>query len=355
MPPLDPAPRKILVRGTNWIGDLVLISPALRALRETYPEARISLLVRRHLAAAMRPNPWVDEVLPCDPDTGFERPIGMAILARRLRRERFDLAVLFPKAFGAALLARMASIPIRAGWKTDLRGGLITHGRRLETEDRRRHHMLQFLEVAGFAGCEPPAEPKATFHLGGDDRRSASGLLGPAGLDASFLLAVHAGSSKPPRSWHPERFAEAAGRILEGRRGILALLGGQDDRRIASQIARTARCETLDLAGRTSIGEMAALIERADLLLSNDSGPMHLAAALQTPVVPVFGPGTPRQTAPMVETRLCRPVTLAFPCSPCRQDFFRECSRGPCGKPYCLEDLPVERVVETALELLGSG
>jgi len=345
-------PERILVRGTNWIGDLVLISPALRLLRETWPGARISLLVRERLADAMRPNPNVDEVIPYDRGGRHRPPRGTLALARELKERRFDLAVLFPKSFESALIAKMAGIPVRAGWRTDLRGPLITHGERLGPADRGRHHLWQFLEVARFAGCPRPAEPQVAFHLEPGDGRAAGDLLGAEGREAAFLLAVHPGASKPPRSWHGERFAAAADRVLEGRPGLLLLLGGPREREECARIAAAARGPSLDLSGRTSIRQMAALIERADLLLCNDSGPMHLASALGTPAVAVFGPGTPRLTAPLVGPDLCRTVTLDLPCSPCRQDYFRECRPGPWGKPYCLEDLPVSRVARAAERIL---
>ena len=329
-----------------------MISPALSLIRRTWPAAHISLLVRDHLAEAMRANPEVDEVLPYERSGRHKPPLGTIRLARELAGQRYDLAILFPKSFESALLARLARIPHRVGWRTDARGWLLTHGKRLTKKDRRRHHMHQFLEVATFAGCSLPDQPEIAFHVSPEDRGGAAALLGVDGRNAPFLLAIHPGASKPPRSWHGDRFAEVADKVLGERTGMLVLLGGPADRPECSRIRTLAKCKSINLAGRTTIAQMAALIERCDLLLCNDSGPMHLAAALETPHVAVFGPGTPSLTAPLSDNAVSRPVTLALPCSPCRQDFFRECRPGPWGKPYCLEDLRVPAVTDAVSDLL---
>ena len=109
----------------------------------------------------------------------------------------------------------------------------------------------------------------------------------------------------------------------------------------------------IDAVGQGGIGRMAALVERCDLLIGNDSGPMHVAAATGTPTVAIFGPGAPWKTAPYVPLERRREVTRSFACAPCRQDFFRECDPAPSGKPWCLESIPAEDVVGAALELLG--
>jgi heptosyltransferase-2 len=350
--------RRLLIHGTNWIGDVVLISPAVRALRETYPEARISYLARGALADAVRGDTRLDEVIHYDRAGRHRPPFGTLRLARALRARRFDLAVLFPKSFEAALISRLAGIPRRAGWRTDGRGPLITHGRRMEEEDRTRHHVWQFFEPARFAGASPPAPDavRVEFPVSDDDRGEARRLLAEEGLDdGRFLLAVHAAASKEPRAWHAERFAEAAERIVGPRGGAAVLLGGPGDGVVCSRIRKACSAPCVELWGRTSIPGMAAVIERSGLFLGNDSGPMHLAAAVGTPSVAIFGPGAPDRTAPVAGAGRCRVVTRSFSCAPCRQDFFRECEPARSGKPACLEEIAVDDVVLAAEELLATA
>jgi heptosyltransferase-2 len=347
---------RILIHGTNWIGDLVLISPGIRAIRKACPESRISLVVRAGYADALRPNPHLDEIIPYERNGRHRPPFGVFRFARELREKRFDLAVLFPKSFEVALIARLAGIPQRAGWRTDGRGLLITHGRRMRPEDKSRHNLLQFLEAVRFAGVKLPERPEIEFHLEEEDRASARSILGAAGVeDGELLVAVHPGASKEPRAWHPERFAAAADQILTQRHGKVLLLGGPSDRPLCAAVGSALEAAAVDLSGRTSIRVTAAILERVGLFLGNDSGLMHMAAAVGTPVAAVFGPGSPERTTPYVEPARVRAVTTGFSCSPCRQDFFRECVPGPEGKPYCLENLGPEEVAEAGLELIQHG
>jgi heptosyltransferase-2 len=350
--------RRLLIHGTNWIGDVVLISPAVRALREAYPDAEIGYLARGALADALRGDTRVDEVIHYDRAGRHRPPFGTLRLARALRARRFDLAVLFPKSFESALISRLAGIPRRAGWRTDGRGMLITHGRPMGEEDRARHHVWQFFEPARFAGAAPPLpeELRVEFPVSAVDREEARSLLEEAGLaDRRFLLAVHAAASKEPRAWHAERFAEAASRIAGARGGTVLLLGGPADGATCARIRAACAGPCVELWGRTTIPGMAAVIERADLFLGNDSGPMHLAAAVGTHTVAIFGPGSPERTAPVGDPARTRVVTRSYPCAPCRQDFFRECEPAPSGKPACLEEIGVDEVVRAAEELLAGG
>jgi len=283
-------------------------------------------------------------------------PFGTLRLAWALRKRRFDLAVLFPKSFEAALLARLAGIPRRAGWRTDGRGLLITHGRKMRRDDLARHHVWQFFKPARFAGAmpPPPGELRVEFPLTAADGEEARRLLASAGLDeCPFLIAVHPAASKPPRAWHPRRFAEAARRVAAPRGGAVLLLGGPDDAAVAAELRAELGCRHVDLTGRTSVRTMTALLARAGLFLGNDSGPMHLAAAAGTPVVALFGPGSPERTGPISEPWRCRVITRRYPCSPCRQDFFEECWPARSGKPFCLEEITVDEVVRACEELLA--
>ena len=349
-PPARAGIRKILVRVNNWIGDVVMISPAMRALRYRFPGAEITLLAKTWVLDALRGSPYYDRLLEYDRTGTHSGLAGRLTLIHLLRRERFDLAVLFQKAFEAAFLARAAGIPIRIGFRTDSRGWLLTHP--LE-EPEGAHHVEHFLQIAEAAGCGI-SDRRLSFHLDQRSRDTAARFLRDSGSPSAELrVAVHPGASKPQRSWHPERFAEVASRLGREHGARLFLLGSETDRptllRIADVIGPAA---VLPLAGQT-LREMAALLERCHLLICNDSGPMHVAAALRIPVVTIFGPGHPGRTAPYTDAGLRRVLTADYPCSPCRQKFFRECLPSPSGKPYCLEDVPVEAAMRACVEILG--
>jgi heptosyltransferase-2 len=216
-----------------------------------------------------------------------------------------------------------------------------------------------FLEVAIAAGAKPRSRTPF-FSLDASDRAWAEAFFGAeAGLPARDparlkVVAIHPGGSKAPRAWSASRYAELAARLFkdEGLRPMV--VGDTGDAAAGAEIA-AAVPGTILSAGRTTVRRMAALMERCALFVGNDSGPMHIAGALGTPSVGIFGPGTPGKTAPRGEDLRFEAVTLQFPCSPCRQDFFKECEPSPAGKPFCLENLTVEMVAAACRRVLRAA
>ena len=364
----DPARvSRILVRANNWIGDVVMISPAIRALRETFAHAEIAILARPWVCDALAANPYFDRLIPYEVPGRHSGLAGRLRLALELRRRRFDLAVLFQKAFDAAFLAAAAGIPVRVGHETDRRGFLLTDRVPVGPWSAWRHHVDFFLEVAVACGCKP-ASCRPFFILADEDRswaeaflHEAAGQLERGGItripgarrQPEHLVAIHAGGSKGPRAWPAGRFAELAARLFELKGLVPLVVGDAGDLPAGTEIVRAVP-RALLAAGRTSVRQMGALIERCRLFVGSDSGPMHIAAALGVPTVGIFGPGMPEKTAPREAPGGFEAVSLRYPCSPCRQDFFHECDPAPSGKPYCLEEITVDRVASASLRLLSS-
>ncbi|HET9480570.1 MAG TPA: lipopolysaccharide heptosyltransferase II, partial [Candidatus Polarisedimenticolia bacterium] len=344
---------RILVRANNWIGDVVMISPSLRLLRETYPAAVIDVLARPQVADCFTDHPWVDGLVRHEP-AGRHRGVGGFLrLAAELRERRYDMAVLFQKAFGAALTAFAARVPIRVGFGTDMRSALLTHAIHETPELRRIHHVDYFLMVAREAGCRIDGVLRRVyFPLDDDSRAFATEFLERYDAGRFAFLAVFAtGASKPPRAWHPERFAHLAGSLAREKSAGILVVGGPSDRTDADRVLEAAGAAGIDAVGRTTVRQMAALIERCRVFVGNDSGPMHVAAALDVPVLALFGPGTPARTAPYMAPERYVALTADYPCSPCRQDFVRECEPASSLKPMCLESIDV-RQASAALNAL---
>ncbi len=344
----------ILVRGNNFLGDAVMTSPALLALRHTYPTATIDILARPHVAEYFSGLPWVSNVILHEPRGAHRGARGFMKLIGQVRRRRYDMAVLLQKAFGAALIARMAGIGTRVGFDTDRRRWLLTHPIAETPQLRRIHHVEYFLKVARGAGCEIADIPRRLwFPIKESSRTEAAALL--AAEDAGrfpFLAAFAPGASKGPRAWHIERFAQVA-RVLSQQHGAgIVVLGGQGDREAAEAILQAVGSHGIDACGRTNLWLMGALIERCRLFVGNDSGPMHVAAALDVPVVGLFGPGLPDKTAPWMAPDRYIAISNRFPCAPCRQDFFRECEPSGALKPMCLESIAATQVTAAVNSLL---
>jgi heptosyltransferase-2 len=354
--PIDPAStRRILIRANNWIGDVVMISPAVRAIRERFPAARIAIVAKGWVLDALGGNPYFDDLIEYEPSGRHAGAAGRLRLARDLRRGGgFDLAVLFQKAFDAAVVALLAGARIRVGYATDGRSALLTHALPLPPPET--HHVEVFLGLARAVGCVV-RDPLPFFHLDDQDRvRAAARIDGSPLAGAGLRVALHATASKEPRAWHARRFAEVGRRLNALRGARILLVGGGSDAEVLAGIAAGLPGAACLLPGpATSLRELAGLLERCDLFVGNDSGPMHLAAALGIPTVGIFGPGCPRTTAPVGRPGTIAVVGRDYPCSPCRQNFFRECTPAPSGKPFCLEEITEDQVERAALSLLVAG
>ncbi len=353
--PLDPkAPRRILVRAVNWVGDAVMTLPALTALAAACPQARIEVLAKPWVAPVYAPHPAVAEVVAFEARGAHAGPAGLLRLAGELRARRYDWAVLFQNAFQAALLARVARVPVRLGFAADGRGLLLSHQVPRGAAVRAAHQSSYYLHILAGAGLPvappPPEGVSPRLHLAPEDVRAATDLLAAEGLaEAGPLLGLAPGAAYgPAKCWPAERFAAAAAALLDQGFAAALLLGSAGEAPACAAVARgLAGRRVLNLAGRTGLGPALAVIARLGLMLSNDSGLMHAAAALAVPTVAVFGSTEPRATAPLGPAVAV--VREPVECSPCLQP---ECPR---GKMICFTGVSADMVASAARGLLGEG
>jgi heptosyltransferase-2 len=322
-PPLSGA-RTLLIRGTNWIGEAVMTLPALTAVRTWLPDARISVLAKPWVADVYRRSRDVDEVLPYESPGNHAGLTGLWRLAGELRSRRFDAAILLQNALEAAILARAAGIPIRAGYATDARGPLLTHAVRRTRSVLRVHQTRYYLSMvaalAGTEGVRIDAAGRIASPLLPPDREEgavAAALLKRFDLEGRPLLVGMAPGATygPAKKWFPERFAAVAEHLAAERGAAVLLFGGPGDRRDTEAIRARVRRPPVDLAGRTSLREAMVLIGRCRLFITNDSGLMHVAGALNIPTIALFGSTNPATTAPVGENSVI--LRHPLPCSPC--------------------------------------
>ena len=343
--------KKILVRGPNWLGDAVMCEPAIRGLRKLFPQSQISLLVKPAVADVFAGHPAVTQILTYDSRGRHEGLTGKWALAGELRRQGFDLAVLFQNAFEAAFLTFLANVPRRYGYATDGRSLLLSDP--VAVPDRRSlshqvHYYWDLLKPLGLTG-EPPAPE---FSVSPEEEQAMAGRFIEGGLTATdIVVGINPGSTYGgAKRWLPERFAEVTERLSRStpesrdRQVSVVIFGAKGEERLGQDIAAQLSARSLVLSGATTIRELMAAVKRCDVLLTNDTGPMHIASAFQVPVVAIFGPTDWRTTSPFgkAHTIVRQPVD----CSPC---LLREC---PIDH-RCMTRVTVDQVYEAAVGQLG--
>ena len=279
----------VLVCAMNWLGDSVMSLPALRAFRLARPGVRIVVLSKRKLADFWRLCPAADEIVEL-PGTLF----GMIRLARRLRAERFAEALILPNSFRSALTPFLARIPRRAGFRGHARSWMLTRVIEPPADPARRHQCHEMAAIFGVADCplEPPrlAPPEEAAAL------ARELLPGPGARWAALLPGAARGSSK---RWPASSFAEVGRRLRDGFSCRIAVLGSAEEADVCGYVAASIGSGAASLAGRTSLPVLAAVMSRCAVVVANDSGGMHLASAVNAPVVALFGGTDPSRTGPL--------------------------------------------------------
>jgi heptosyltransferase-2 len=346
--------RRILIRGPNWIGDAVMSEPAISAVRRLFPLAVITLLAKRPVTELFAHHPALHHSVVYD-DRGRHAGLsGKWTLARALRRHRFDLAILLQNAFEAAVLAFLAGIPRRYGYATDGRTLLLTDPVLPPPHNAFRHQVGYYWDLLKPLGAEdqPPAP---TLVVTRQEELAMAARLADAGIAASdLLIGLNPGSTYgAAKRWLPDRYAEVADRLSEryassGRtRVAVAILGAKGEEELGRSIAARLKTRSVVCSGQTTVRELMALTKRCQIFITNDTGPMHIAAAFSVPTVAVFGPTDWRTTAPFGGRFTV--VRKEVACAPC---LLREC---PIDH-RCMTQVTVEDVYEAAVRHeLGDG
>jgi heptosyltransferase-2 len=334
----------ILIRSTNWIGDAVMTLPAVAAVRNTFPRAKITILVKPWVADIFRLCPDIDEIMLFQSPGPHEGLAGKWRLARDIRKKQFDAAILLQNAIEAAIIAFLARIPVRAGYNSDGRELLLTHSVRRTKAIREVHQSDYYLEMVKALGCRP-AGREALLTLGKEEERLAGELLAGHGLQGSRLLVGMAPGATygPAKKWFPERFSSVADRLADGFSAQIVLFGSSEDNDTAATVQARAKYPMFDLTGKTGLKEAMVMMARCRLFISNDSGLMHVAAALGVPTIAIFGSTNPVATSPPGRNHIIIHKDVA--CSPCLKT--------DCPTDFkCMDLIGVDDVYEAAVRML---
>jgi len=333
------------VRSTNWIGDAIMTTPAIRAIRKAFPVARITLLAKPWVIPVFESSPHVDDLMVYDEKGRHGGMVGKVRLARDLGRVGFEASILLQNAVEAAIITRMAGIPIRLGYDTDARRLLLTHAVRTIPEIKKVHQTGYYLHLLREAGL--PAKTGA-LHLTLDKshRSRAMKILQNRGVapDDRIVGLNPSAAFGSAKQWFPHRFADAANQIQTQFNTRTLIFGGPADRELGSRIARLVKKSPVDLSGQTTLSEAMALIDRCSLFITNDSGLMHVAAALNKPLVAIFGSTNPVTTGPFSSNS--RVIQSRVACSPCLKPVCQKIQK------ECMVQIDTEQVVRAAGEML---
>lgn len=346
---------RIVVRGTNWLGDSVITIPAVRALRALFPASPLTMLAPANLACLWEIEGSADRVVPVPRPADLR---GTRALLAALRQDRYDLGVLFPNSFSSALLFFLGGVRRRLGYATDGRGPLLTspvpvpHGGPARPGAKARetvlyamggHQVHRYLALVRTLGAVE-ADPRPSLRLPATLLERADALLRARGIaPGRSVIGLNAGATYgEAKCWPPERFAALA-RLLRDRLGAAVLaVGGAAERVRAETVCAPLGADAVNAAGETTVAQLAALASRCAAFVSNDTGPMHLASAVGTPVVAIIGPTDPSATGPLGVHLIVKRDT---PCAPCLK---RRCP----ADHRCMRSITVEDVFDAVRKLL---
>lgn len=326
-------PAKILIVQPSWVGDAVMATPTLRAIRELYPKAHISYLMRRYVKPLYGGMPWADQLITYR--TGKTPPgktgKGLFDLAARLRSAKFDLAILLPNSFKTALICKMAMIPRIVGYERDGRSFLLTD-KLLPVKDRGKlvpsPIVKYYLGLAQYLGSAQ-RDLKLELFVTDNELRDATEVLAGCGLDpginrpgstgAAPLIILNPGAQYgAAKCWRPEYFAELGDRFIDELGASVLISAAPKERPIVDSIKRYMRHAPIDLSNKgLTLGGLKEVVRRCDLMVTNDTGPRHIAAAMDVPVVTIFGPTHPEWTEIYYAKE--RQVAVKVFCGPCQK------------------------------------
>ena len=369
---MNAVPQKILVRGVNWLGDAMMTTPALLRLREKFPEAHITLLTHAKLADLWQHHPAINETID------FAAEEGVFTIAKKLRAGTFDLALVLPNSPRSALEVFLAGIPQRIGYARPWRNffltlavasrpGAVKMHKRTEAEiqqlvsqqpearnqkpeiPKSAHQIFEYLNLTAALGANPePLAPQ--LFVAPEEIEAAKKKFGLEKIAAPIFGLNPGAEYGAAKRWPVEKFIAAAKEIQQRTNCVWILFGGKTDAAITNQIASqlpTSSSHLLNLAGKTNLRELMALLKLCRVVLTNDTGPMHVAAALGTPVVVPFGSTSPELTGPGLPGDARNYLLKSdAPCSPC---FRREC-------PIdfrCLNGISESRVISAVMEIVS--
>lgn len=333
---------KIVVRVPNWMGDCIFSIPALQSLHKNWPHAQIWVAAPPGVKDLFTLFPFIQEVI------SIPHPLSLkdfSIVSRKLQQHRFHSGFLFTNSFSSALLFFLSKTPRRWGYIRDGRGLILTKGVKTPSQKEASHQVYYYLNLLSGLGLKTDPPHELNLPLSPRVEKESASLLSSLNMNPDKpMVAFHPGAHYgPSKRWPPSRFAHLARLLQEKHQANILFLGSSGEISICDSIISSLRVKPFHLCGKTTLFQLAGILNRADVVVANDSGPMHMANALKTPLVSLFGPTDPLRTGPFQppSTVLQKKVSC-WPCS------YREC-------PFdhrCMKDISPQEVLQACEKYL---
>ncbi|MBF0303425.1 MAG: lipopolysaccharide heptosyltransferase II [Desulfamplus sp.] len=385
---------KILIRAANWVGDAIMTTPIIRAVKKNYPHAHITLLAKPWVIPVFDNNPYIDDIMVYENSTRHTKGFGTLRLARDIRKKKFDMAILMQNAFEAALITFLGGVPIRIGYNTDGRTLLLNPAIKLDKRLKKGHLIDYYRGILKGVGLVDDRR-KLDLFISDSERKEALYIIDSYGLidssngliDSDYkknclklkpIIGINPGATGgTAKRWFPQRYAELAKRLAQRFNTKILIFGGQADKELGEQIKELAQSFNgssqtsnsssnnlndkqksqfdgsvcVNLAGKTTLRQAFTLIEKCDLFITNDSGLMHAAAALETRQIAIIGSTDHIATAPSSPNSIM--IRVPVPCSPCLKV---DCPKKESYLDYhtCMDKISVDMVMEKCESVLES-
>ncbi len=351
--------KRIVIRAPNWIGDAIMATASIEALIRIFPDAKIYIAARPWVAPIFKSHKGIKGIIELSHSA--KGSIKELILdAKKLKEKRFDLAVILPNSIESALVPFLARIPIRIGHNSQGRSLLLTHPIEVPSFKKTRHEIFYYLNISAYIetkvkgstsillDSKEVGEPPLRLYVDEDDLRAGDKILRDLNIDTTKgLIGFNPGAAYgPAKCWPTEKFKELSKLITAEFPHSILVFGTKKEIPISNEIAK-ASSRVYSLCGKTSLNEVIAIISKLDLMVTNDSGLMHVSAALDIPSISIFGSTNPVTTGPWSKRAIV--VRKALECSPCLK---RECPRKDMDFA-CMKQISVEEIFEHVKEVLG--
>lgn len=334
--------KNIIIRMPNWLGDMVMATPVIQDIRTAFPNARITAMAPSSLAPLLTGNPHLDEIFAFTKSNAFLRKENKDIV-RKIQLGHYDLGLLLTNSFSSAWWFWRGSVKQRIGFAQEMRGIFLTNSIKTPPQKNKEHLVITYKRLLAPLGISL-SNTSPSLYITEEEKKWVNGFLDELKIPKGYqIIGVNAGAAfGPAKCWLPERFSQAAKKMLEKEQRALLFFGDRASCDLIKKITENLGPFAFNLAGRTNLRQLLTLIERCNAFLTNDSGPMHIAAALKTPLVALFGSTNEVATGPFEHGKV---IHKRVECSPCYQRV--------CPIDFrCMKKIEVDEVVKEVEELL---